>query len=200
VLSVSASDLRQAFADETLLELAQLGTVCVYDQAGQQASGPVPKGVRRTIRDVSDDLALLLGALSAPRPYVLVGNSFGGDVFMDFASSHPDGVGAVVLLDVPPPDPTLTEKEAGGSWRDNEDLLDAVAAEHTLAAHPPHVGSIVVRAVVAADGQTNVKDQSFWLRLTSRGSVVEVDGDHGLFYSNPAAVVEQIGLAEAGLR
>ena len=190
-----ASTLDETFAEQTLQGFAQLGTVCVYDHAGVGASGPVPAGIRRTIRDVSDDLDLVLAAARVPVPYVLVGNSFGGFVAMDFAAAYPSDVGAVVLLDVPPPDATLTAKDLGGTWRENPDVLDALGAEHSLAAHPPTIHPIPLRAVVASNGQTTLEAQSFWLRLTPRSVSVAMDGDHGLFYSNPEGVIEQVALA-----
>jgi pimeloyl-ACP methyl ester carboxylesterase len=191
-----ASTLHQMFADETLLAFAQLGTVCVYDRAGSAASGAVPPGRRRTIHDLSTDLHLLLARARVPRPFVIVGNSFGGDVAMDFASTYPDGVGAVVLLDVPPPNPHLSWKElGGGSWRDNADLLDVVSVEHSLARHPPELGDIPLRAVLATDSDTTKASQAFWLRMTSRGVLAQIAGDHGLFYSNPSGVIRQVTAA-----
>jgi hypothetical protein len=98
----------------------------------------------------------------------------------------------VVLLDVPAPTGDLDEEFPGAmGWR-NPGHLDYVAADRQLARHPPSLGNIPLRIVTATDGQSNVKDQSFWLDLSSRAEQTTLEGGHDLSSENPAGVVAEI--------
>lgn len=78
-------------------EVARFTTACVYDRAGLGWSEPGP--LPRTSERIAQELRSLLGAAGVPRPYILVGASFGGHVVRTLATSHPDEVAGVVLLD-----------------------------------------------------------------------------------------------------
>jgi pimeloyl-ACP methyl ester carboxylesterase len=90
--------------------------VCAYDRPGTvgqvppegspsepagtflpSRSDPVP--MPRTALDLVGDLHTLLLAASIPGPYVLVGHSLGGVVVRLYASTHPEEVGGLVLVD-----------------------------------------------------------------------------------------------------
>jgi pimeloyl-ACP methyl ester carboxylesterase len=90
--------------------------VCAYDRPGtvgqvyadgspsEQAatflpsrSDPVP--MPRTALELVDDLRRLLLAANIPGPYVLVGHSLGGVVVRLYASTHPEEVTGLVLVD-----------------------------------------------------------------------------------------------------
>ena len=60
-------------------------------------SDPVPQP--RTIRDIVADLRALLTAAAVPGPYVLVGHSVGGLCMRLYASTYPDDVAGMVLVD-----------------------------------------------------------------------------------------------------
>jgi len=60
-------------------------------------SDPVPQP--RTIRDVVDDLHTVLGVCDVPGPYVLVGHSLGGLSMRLYASTYPEDVVGLVLVD-----------------------------------------------------------------------------------------------------
>ncbi|MEJ7900568.1 MAG: alpha/beta hydrolase, partial [Thermomicrobiales bacterium] len=60
-------------------------------------SDPVPQP--RTIQDIVADLHALLAAARVPGPYVLVGHSLGGLCMRLYASTYPDGVVGMVLVD-----------------------------------------------------------------------------------------------------
>ena len=47
----------------------------------------------------AQDLYVLLGKLDVPKPYILVGHSYGGSVARLFASLYPDDIGGLVLED-----------------------------------------------------------------------------------------------------
>src|SRR5918997_318980 len=73
--------------------------VCAYDRPNTAggASDPVPTPV--TAQDAVDDLHALLAAANVPGPYVLVGHSLGGLINRLYASTYPDEVVGLVLVD-----------------------------------------------------------------------------------------------------
>ena len=80
-----------------LPELGRTTTTCAYDRAGLGNSDPA-----RGVRDAGDevaDLQRLLTAARLPRPYVLVGHSYGGMLARLFARDHADATAGVVLVD-----------------------------------------------------------------------------------------------------
>jgi pimeloyl-ACP methyl ester carboxylesterase len=79
--------------------IAPVTRVCSYDRPNTAggASDPVPSP--RTAQDVVDDLHTLLTTAKVPGPYVLVGHSFGGLINRLYASTYPDEVGGLVLVD-----------------------------------------------------------------------------------------------------
>ena len=78
-------------------EVAKFAGTCSYDRAGFGWSdlGPMP----RTIEKITDELHTLLEKAGIPRPYLLVGASFGGHVARLFAQQYPNEVAGIVLLD-----------------------------------------------------------------------------------------------------
>src|SRR5215208_7212850 len=101
--------------------------VCAYDRPGTlternpsldpygplfypSRSDPVPQP--RTTQDRVNDLHALLGAAAIPGPYVLVGHSAGGLVVRLYASTYPDEVVGMVLVDATHEDVWLRFQEA----------------------------------------------------------------------------------------
>jgi hypothetical protein len=74
----------------------------------------------------------------------------------------------------------------------NPEHLDYVAADRQLARHPPSLGEIPLLVVTATEGDSNVKDQSFWLDLSSAAKQTTVEGGHDLSSENPEGVVTEI--------
>ena len=83
--------------DQVLPEVAPTTRVCAYDRAniGPSDSAPTP----RTVSDMVADLHALVGAGKLNPPYVLVGFSFGGLVSQLYASTHPDDIAGLVLVE-----------------------------------------------------------------------------------------------------
>ena len=84
--------------------VAAVTRVCAYDRPGTvgglSRSDPVP--MPRTAGDIATDLHRLLAAARVPGPYVLVGHSLGGPVVRLYASTYPDEVAGLVLVDALP--------------------------------------------------------------------------------------------------
>lgn len=83
-------------------EVAKTTRVCSCDRGGAAWSelGPRP----RTKTQEAFNLYRALRAAGEPGPYVLVGQSMGGDVVRFFAMQHPDEVAGLVLVDAGTPD------------------------------------------------------------------------------------------------
>jgi pimeloyl-ACP methyl ester carboxylesterase len=71
--------------------------ICTYDRAGYAWSDPGPKP--RTFAQINLELRDALSQLREPRPFVLVGHSYGGPVARNFALTYSDLVGGMVLVD-----------------------------------------------------------------------------------------------------
>src|SRR5829696_1690532 len=95
-----------------LAPLAKRTLTCAYDRLGTGQSDPVTER-RRTIDDVIADLRGLIGAAKVPGPYLLVGQSLGGNIAHYYAGRYPARVAGVVLLDVGP-QPGISRKSFRG--------------------------------------------------------------------------------------
>jgi pimeloyl-ACP methyl ester carboxylesterase len=79
-------------------ELTTVARVCAYDRANVGQSDPDPGGVR-TAADVVADLHALLERAGVPGPYVLAAHSLGGLFSRLYATTYPDDVAGLVLID-----------------------------------------------------------------------------------------------------
>jgi CubicO group peptidase (beta-lactamase class C family)/pimeloyl-ACP methyl ester carboxylesterase len=85
-------------------QIAKFTRVCAYDRPGTlldadhlSRSTPVP--MPRTARDIVSDLHALLRAADVPGPYVFAAHSFGGIFARLYASTYPNDVVGMVLVD-----------------------------------------------------------------------------------------------------
>lgn len=92
--ALGASSISWSLVQPTIAKLT--GTVA-YDRAGMGFSelGPEP----RTAQRIVDEMRAMLEAVKAPKPYLLVGHSYGGMTSRLFAAQFPDEVVGMVLLD-----------------------------------------------------------------------------------------------------
>jgi pimeloyl-ACP methyl ester carboxylesterase len=70
---------------------------CTYDRAGLGWSDPADSP--RTTSTIVDDLHALIEAAGIPRPYILVGHSFGGMLVRAYTAKYPGDVAGLVLVD-----------------------------------------------------------------------------------------------------
>jgi pimeloyl-ACP methyl ester carboxylesterase len=80
-------------------QVAPFTRACSWDHPGGPRSRSEPDSGPRTARDVAVDLHALLAAARVPGPYVLAGHSNGGLYTQLYASTHPDQVAGLVLID-----------------------------------------------------------------------------------------------------
>lgn len=83
--------------------VSEFARVCSYDRAddGWSDMGPHP----RTLHQIVYELHTLLERAGEKGPFVLVGHSFGGWVVRLFASTYPEDVAGMVLVDAGADDP-----------------------------------------------------------------------------------------------
>jgi len=97
ILLLSGGRAPQAYWNPVVSDLAEKTTVLTYDRAG---SGKSPLGDLPTHgMQAAKDLDTLLKALDLPKPYIVVGHSYGGKVARLFTSMYPDDVGGLILED-----------------------------------------------------------------------------------------------------
>ena len=77
------------------LERADLRVLC-YDHRGHGASGQAHSSTY-TVEQLGRDLAVILRALCADSPVILVGHSMGGMAALAYARLHPERIGAYVV-------------------------------------------------------------------------------------------------------
>ena len=90
--------------EAVLPAVARFARVCAYHRPGtvgeaNQRSRSDPAPMPRTAADIVADLHALLVAAKVPGPYVLVGHSFGGLTSRLYATTYPDEVVGLVLVD-----------------------------------------------------------------------------------------------------
>jgi pimeloyl-ACP methyl ester carboxylesterase len=97
VVLVSGSEAPQEYWNPVIPDLAAIATVVTYDRAGIGKSeiGDLPTHGEQSAKD----LHVLLEKLGVPRPYTLVGHSYGGSVARLFAYRYPDDMCGLILED-----------------------------------------------------------------------------------------------------
>ncbi len=107
-------------------ELARTTRVCTYDRAGMGRSEPGPEP--RSPAHLADELRVLLQGAGVPGPYVLIGHSLAGKNIRMLASTHPEEVAGMVLVDA-----RSEIVEVNSDMMAFETALEAQAALYTVA-------------------------------------------------------------------
>jgi pimeloyl-ACP methyl ester carboxylesterase len=133
VLLVSGLEAPQLYWNPVIPDLAAMTTAVTYDRAGVGKSeiGHLPAHGEQSAKD----LRVLLDKLGVPRPYILVGHSYGGSVVRLFASMYPDSVGGLILEDTQHED-VLTEMQKILKGKDLETFEQLMADRFSTPKNP----------------------------------------------------------------
>jgi pimeloyl-ACP methyl ester carboxylesterase len=201
-----------------LPEVAQFTRVCAYDRPGTTRFGgelvpSTPVRQPTTAEEGVSDLHALLAAADQPGPYVVVGASWGGLIAKLFASTYPDEVSGLVLVDGA--SEIVKETFTPGQWNGwmekvDESLAAAPGLEtpsyepsvEALAAAPvPSVPAVVLTAEkpwdlnVGNDGSTWpawLEAQDLLAAQLGAEHVTNTNSGHAIGVEQPALVVDAI--------
>ena len=198
--------------DRVVPEISARARVCVYDRAGIAASDPAPG--TRTAADAVDDVRALLEAAGIAPPYVLVGFSYGGIVTQLHASTYPDEVAGIVLVESNHPleatqfaehlTPAQVEFDREAALGNPEGLDVFAGMDEAAAAAPlPDVPLVVVTAGVSEgwppdwDAETfdalRAAQQADLATFTSQGTqVIAESSGHHVPSEEPGTIVRAI--------
>ena len=176
-----------AFVDPLVAET----TVCTYDRLGTGTSDQPPRR-RRTMGDLCAVQDQVVAKLPLPAPYVLVGQSGGGNLDIGCAARHPKRVPGLITIDSYHDDPEDLRAE-GFVWTDNSEYVDYVDYSEELDTLSMPIGDFPVLVVSATEADPGgEKNQRHWLALSPNSRQVVVVGPHDLQETNPEQVVGEI--------
>jgi len=97
VVFISGFNAPQKYWNSVLPDLSKKATLVTYDRPGYGKSeiGKLPLHGEHTAKD----LHALLEKLNIPKPYIIVGHSYGGDIARLFVSMYPKDIGGLILED-----------------------------------------------------------------------------------------------------
>ena len=188
-------------------EISSFSKMFIYDRAGIGKSDidDRPRHSRQSV----ENLRILLVKAGIQPPYVLVGHSFGGLNIRLFASTYPEEVAGVVLLDSTHEDqnkilPSLFSKEVQeayynqftleGSLNEVEESLEQVRTSKSF-------GSIPLIVVTGGLQPFHTEESmAAWLRFqrelanlsTNKRHIIVEDAGHAIHIDRPQVVIDVI--------
>lgn len=171
--------------------LAEATRVCTYDRLGTGLSDEAPNR-KRTIDDLCDVQDEVRGKLSLRKPSVLAGQSGGANLVIWCASRRPATVAALVSIEGYHDDPADLAAD-GFTWRDDSEHMDYVESSAMLDEMSMPIGKFPVLVITATEaGQRGLKNQKYWLALSTRSRQVVLQGGHDLHEEVPEQVAAAI--------
>ena len=181
----------RSFPSRFLDPLAAVTTVCAYDRLGLGSSSSSPNHVRDLdeVCEVEDEL---IAGLRLPAPYILMGQSAGGNMVIWCAARHPRNVAALVTIDAYHDSPAMMKEEDEG-WQGSADHVDFVRATIQLDRMRVPIGDFPVLVFSATQADPGgVQNQRYWLGLSPHSRQVVVEGGHNLHQEVPDALTPEI--------
>jgi hypothetical protein len=134
----------------------------------------------------------VMAQLPLPSPYVLVGQSGGGNLDIGCAARHPERVAGLVTIDSYHDDPEDLRAQ-GFVWTDNPEFVDYVDYSEELDRLDQPIGGFRVLVISATEADPGgEKNQRHWLGLSPHSRQVSIEGPHGLQEAAPDRVVTEI--------
>ncbi|MBT2499220.1 alpha/beta hydrolase [Agromyces sp. ISL-38] len=183
--------------------IAEVTMVCTYNRLGTGGGSSEPPDRGRTWDDIASVLDGVLGALELEPPYVIGGQSGGGNVAIAYAFAHPDRVAALVSIEAYHDDPAEMadwQAEEGFTWEGNPEHFDVVPASTQQDAYPMPIGEFPVLIISATQADPGgAENQAYWLGLSPDSRQVVIEGPHDLQWAAPKEVAAEIVDLLAGL-
>jgi len=184
----------QAYGPAIIDPLANQTTTCTYDRPGTGSSDPA-SGRRRTLASYRTDLSAFLQAAHLEPPYVLVGQSGGGNLLISYASEHAGDVAGLVLIETYHDDPVQLGKEFEpfDPTTATGEKFDTMANVRALDKLALPLGDFPVLVMTATDADPgNKENQGYWLGISPDSRQVVITGSHNLHDDDPARVTAEI--------
>jgi pimeloyl-ACP methyl ester carboxylesterase len=189
----------EAFPAQFIDPLAEVTTVCTYDRPGTGSSDLPRTNHARAGDDQCDVEDGLIAGLDLQAPYVLMGQSGGGNLVIWCAARHPTKVAALVTIEAYHDDPAQMKKEDFG-WRGNPDHVDYIKATTELDRMKMPIGTFPVLVFSATQADPGgAQNQRYWLGLSPHSRQVVVEGGHDLHMDAPEKLTREILDLLAGL-
>jgi pimeloyl-ACP methyl ester carboxylesterase len=143
------------------------------------------------LRDLCAVQVEVVAQLPLSTPYVLVGQSGGGNLDIGCAARHPGRVAGLVTIDSYHDDPEALRAE-GFVWTDNVEYVDYVDYSEELDTLPLPIGDFPVLVISATEADPGgEKNQRYWLKLSPTSRQVVIEGPHDLQWAAPDAVAAE---------
>jgi pimeloyl-ACP methyl ester carboxylesterase len=184
----------QAYGPSIIDPLANHTTTCIYDRPGTGTSDPA-RGRRRTLASYRTDLNAFLHAANLAPPYLLVGQSGGGNLLISYASAHADDVAGLVLIETYHDDPVRLAKEIDpfDPATATGEKFDTMANVRALDKLALPLGDFPVLVMTATDADPgNQENQAYWLEISPDSRQVVITGSHELHDDDPDRVTNEI--------
>ena len=183
--------------------IAEETTVCTYDRLGTGSGSSAAPDHPRIFEDLVGVLDGVLGALELEPPYVMAGQSAGGNIVIAYAEAHPDRVAALVPIEAYHDDPAEVmawQADEGFTWEDNPEHIDIVQVALEQDAYVMPFGEFPVLVITATeDGPEAAENQAHWLGLSPDSRQVVIEGPHDIQETAPEEVAAEIVDLLAGL-
>lgn len=183
--------------------IAEVTTVCTYDRLGTGSGSSAPPDRPRIFEDIVGVLDGVLGALELEPPYVMAGQSAGGNIVIAYAEAHPDRVAALVPIEAYHDDPAEVmawQADEGFTWEDNPEHIDIVQVAVEQDAYVMPFGEFPVLVISATDADPGgPENQAHWLEVSPDSRQVVIEGPHDIQETAPDEVAAEIVDLLAGL-
>lgn len=176
--------------------IAEITTVCTYNRPGTGAGSSAPPDRPRTFDDLVGVLDGVIGALELEPPYVIAGQSFGGNIAIAYAATHPDDVAALVTIEAYRDDPAemaAFQAEEGFTWEGSPEHVDLVPTSVQGYSYAMPIGDFPVLVITATEGGARgEQNQAQWLELSPDSRQVVIEGPHDLQFAAPEEVAREV--------